>query len=274
MLFLLSRTFSTNYLLLKFISALWSSFSPLIILETTVSTFLQSSRDKRKVASFSLFFWPYHVAGGILVPQPGIEPGPMTVKMQNANHWTAREFPRVVSLSLSLGQSSFLSLTYLNVIGGCGGQLWSHVRLSSTPWTAAHQSSLSLTISHSLPKFISIASVMPSSRLILSSCPQSFPASGSFPMIWLFTSGGQSIGASASVLPMSIWGWFPFFQIDWFDPLAIRGTLNSLLQHRNSKTIPQDWAHIRTWLQERCAPLEERMANHSTILALRTLWTW
>ena len=61
---------------------------------------LQSSRDKRKVAAFSLFFWPYHVAGGILVPKPGVEPGPMTVKMQNPNHWTAREFPSVVSLFL------------------------------------------------------------------------------------------------------------------------------------------------------------------------------
>ena len=44
-----------------------------------------------------------------------------------------------------------------------------------------------------------------------SSCPQSFPASGSFPVSWLSTSGGQSIGApaSASVLPMNIQGWFP-----------------------------------------------------------------
>ena len=44
-----------------------------------------------------------------------------------------------------------------------------------------------------------------------SSCPQSFPVSGSFPVSWLFTSGGQSIGnsASASVLPKNIQGWFP-----------------------------------------------------------------
>ena len=42
------------------------------------------------------------------------------------------------------------------------------------------------------------------------SCPQSFPASGSFPVSWLFTSGGQSIGASASFLPMNIQGWFPW----------------------------------------------------------------
>ena len=65
-----------------------------------------------------------------------------------------------------------------------------------------------------------------------SSCPQSFPASGSFPMSWLFASGGQSIGASASVLPTNIRGWF--FRIDWFDLLAVQG-FSSLLQHHNSK---------------------------------------
>ena len=70
-----------------------------------------------------------------------------------------------------------------------------------------------------------------------SSCPRSFPASGSFPLSWLFTSGGRSIGtsASASVLPTSIQGWFPFFRIYWFDPLAIQGTLKSLLQQHSSK---------------------------------------
>ena len=48
-----------------------------------------------------------------------------------------------------------------------------------------------------------------SSVVPCSSCPQSFPASGSFPVSWLFTSGGQSIGASASVLPVNIQGCFP-----------------------------------------------------------------
>ena len=87
------------------------------------------------------------------------------------------------------------------------------VWLFVTPWTAAHQTSLSLTISQSLPRFMSTESVMPSNHLILCSplllLPLSFPASGTFPMSWLFTSGGQSIGASASILPMSIQGWFP-----------------------------------------------------------------
>ena len=48
-----------------------------------------------------------------------------------------------------------------------------------------------------------------SSVTSFSSCPQSFPASGSFPMSWLFTSGGQINGATVSVLPMNIQGWFP-----------------------------------------------------------------
>ena len=48
-----------------------------------------------------------------------------------------------------------------------------------------------------------------SSSVAFFSCPQSFPASGSFPVSWLFTSSGQSIGASALILPMNIQSWFP-----------------------------------------------------------------
>ena len=79
---------------------------------------------------------------------------------------------------------------------------------SATPWTAAHQVSLCFTISWSLLRHMSIELAMPFNHLTLchstfSSCLQSFPASGSFPMRQLFTSGGQSFGASASasVLP-------------------------------------------------------------------------
>ena len=66
------------------------------------------------------------------------------------------------------------------------------------------------------------------------SCLQSFPTSGSFPMNGLFTSGGQSVGASASVLPMNIQCWFPL-GFDLFDLLLVQETLKSLLQHRSSK---------------------------------------
>ena len=94
-------------------------------------------------------------------------------------------------------------------------QSLSCIGLFVSPWAVACQAFLSLTISGSLPKFMSIKSVMPSNQLICccphSSCPQSFPASGSFPVNLLLVSGGQSIGASASawVLPVSIQGGFP-----------------------------------------------------------------
>ena len=83
-----------------------------------------------------------------------------------------------------------------------------------TPWTAAHQSPLSSTVSQSLIKFVSFESVMPSNHLILCCpllfCRQSFPTSGSFPMSWLFAWGGQRFGASASASGLPIQGWFPF----------------------------------------------------------------
>ena len=87
-------------------------------------------------------------------------------------------------------------------------QLLSHVQLFATPRTAPHQAFLSITNSGSLHKLMSIVSVMPSNHLILCLhpllCLQSFPAPGSFPMSQFFTSGGQSIGVSASASVLSI----------------------------------------------------------------------
>ena len=85
---------------------------------------------------------------------------------------------------------------------------------SVTPWTAACQASLSFPISWILLRFMSIELALlsiSSSAAPFSCCLQSFPASGSFPIIRLFASGGQSIGTSApaSVLPMNVQGWFP-----------------------------------------------------------------
>ena len=78
-----------------------------------------------------------------------------------------------------------------------------------------------------------------SSATPMSSCPQSFPALGSFPMCWLFVSVGslyQNIGASAlaSILPIN-YSRLISFRIDWFDLLAVQGTLKSLLQHHSWK---------------------------------------
>ena len=81
---------------------------------------------------------------------------------------------------------------------------------SLRPHGLQHARILSFTISQSLFKVMSIESEMPSNHLLLCHpfCPQS-SASGSFPMSCFFTSGGQSIGASASVFPMNIQGWLP-----------------------------------------------------------------
>ena len=75
-----------------------------------------------------------------------------------------------------------------------------------------------------------------SSVVPFSSCPQSFPASGSFQMSQLFTSGGQSTGVSAStsVLPMNTQDWSPLGWTSWIS-FAVQGTLKSLLQHHSSK---------------------------------------
>ena len=139
--------------------------------------------------------------------------------------------------------------------------LLSRVRPFATPWIAAHQASLSFTITRSLLKLMSIEPVMHptilSSVVPFSSCPQSFSASGSFPVSQLFASGGQNIGASASapVPPMSIQGWFP---------LGLTGLI-SLLSKELSKvfsttvwkqkffsTQPSLWfnSHICIWLLE------------------------
>ena len=88
-----------------------------------------------------------------------------------------------------------------------------------------------------------------SSVIPFSSCPQSFPASESFPMSQLFTSGGQTIGGSALALvfPMNIQGWFPFRLTGSIS--EVQGALKSLLQHRNSKTsIFQHSAYFRVQL--------------------------
>ena len=116
-------------------------------------------------------------------------------------------------------------------------QSLSRVRLFATPWTAAHQGSLSITRSWSPPNPCPLSRLMPSNHLVLCHSllllPSIFPSMMVFskelaqchvrmaewskapdsrfylPKSWLFASGGQSIRASASVFPMNIKGWFP-----------------------------------------------------------------
>ena len=100
-------------------------------------------------------------------------------------------------------------------------QSLSRAQLFATPRTAAGQACLSITSCQSLLRLMSIESVVPSSHLILCRplllLPQSFPASGSFQMNQFLTSGGQSVGvsASATVLPMNIQDWCPLGWTGW-----------------------------------------------------------
>ena len=109
-----------------------------------------------------------------------------------------------------------------------------------TPWTAAHQASLSITNSWSLLKLVSIASVMPSNHLILWRPlllpPSIFPSIRDFsnesvlhirwPKYWSF---------SFSISPSNECSGLISFRMDWLDLLAVQGTLKSLLQHHSSK---------------------------------------
>ena len=111
---------------------------------------------------------------------------------------------------------------------------------SATPWTAAHQASLSFLISWSLLKLVSIESVMPSNHLILCHplllLPSIFPSIRFFakelvlcirwPKYWSF---------SFSISPYNEYSGLISFRMDWLDLLAVQGTLRSLLQHHSSK---------------------------------------
>ena len=139
----------------------------------------------------------------------------------------------------------------------------SHVQLFVTPRTAACQASLSIINSQGLVKLMSIESVMPSNHLILC-CPlllplSSFPASRSFPLSYFFTSGGQSIGASASALvfPMNIQGWFPlgFTGLVSLQSKGLSRVFSNITvqKHQFFSAQLSLWSssHIHTWLLEK-----------------------
>ena len=119
-------------------------------------------------------------------------------------------------------------------------QLLSHVWLSATPWTAAHQASLSITNSHSLLRLMSIESVMPSSHLILC-CPLLLLPS-IFPSIRVFSN--ESVlrirwpkywSFSFNINPANEHPGLISFRMDWLDLLEVQGTLKNRLQRHSSK---------------------------------------
>ena len=119
-------------------------------------------------------------------------------------------------------------------------QSLSHVQLFVIPWTVAHQASLSITNSQSLPKLMSTESRMPSNHLIL--ChplllqPSIFPSIRAFsnesvlpirwPKYWSFSFNISPSNEHSGLIP---------FRMDWLDLPAVQGTLKSLLQHHSSK---------------------------------------
>ena len=138
-------------------------------------------------------------------------------------------------------------------------QLLSHVRLFVSPWIAAHQASLSITKSQSLPKLMSIEVVMRSSHLILYRplllLPSIPPIIRAFPMSQVFSWGGQSIGvsASASVLPMNTQDWSPLGWTGWislqFKGLSRVFSNTTVQKHQffGAQLSSQSNSHIHTW---------------------------
>ena len=117
-------------------------------------------------------------------------------------------------------------------------QSLSHVQLFATPWTEARQASLPITNSRSLLKLMSIELVMPSSHLIL--CRPLFLLPSIFPSIRVFSDEsvlhiGWPKYWSVSFSPSEEYSGLISFRIDWFDLLAVQGTLKSLLQKHSSK---------------------------------------
>ena len=119
-------------------------------------------------------------------------------------------------------------------------QLLSRVQLFATPWTVARQASLSFAISWSMLKFMSIELVMPTNHLIL--CLPLLLLPSIFPSIRVFSNESALCirwpkywSFSFSINPSKEYSGLISFRIDWFNLLAVQGTLKSLLQHHSSK---------------------------------------
>ena len=146
--------------------------------------------------------------------------------------------PVFQTLSTKIPNEDFMYAA-LNNINLSSVQLLSCVQLSVTPWTTAHQASLSITNSWSLPKLMSLELVMPSNHLILC-CPLLLPSI--FPSIRVFSN--QSVlhiswpkywSFSFNISPSNEHSGLISFRMDWSDLFAVQETLKSLVQHHSSK---------------------------------------
>ena len=143
-------------------------------------------------------------------------------------------------------------------------QSLTHIQLFVTQWTAAHQDSLFFTISLSLLKLISIGSMMPSNHLILC-CPRLLPSI--FPSIRVFCKQSALLirwlkywSFSFSISLSNEYSGLISFRIDWFDLLAVQGTLKHLLQHHNSK-VSTLWHSA--FLMVQLTSIHDYWKNHS-----------
>ena len=145
-------------------------------------------------------------------------------------------------------------------------QSLSRVWLFEIPWTAARQASLSITNPQSLLKLMSIESVMPSNHLIF--CRPLLLPPSIFPSIRVF-SNESVLGIkwpkywsfSFSVSSSNEYSGFISFRIDWFDLLAVQGTLKSLLQHHSPKvSILQHSAFFIVQLSHPCMTTRKTIA--------------
>ena len=175
-----------------------------------------------------------------ILPVPGIEP---VLLHGRQTHYSLRHFQ--CELQMIIGPSlSGMKITVATIrhrYQFSSVQALSRVRLFVTPWTTACQASLSITNSSSLPKLMSIESVMPSNHLFLWRplflLPSIFPSIRVFstesalcirwPKYWNF---------SFNISPSNEHPGLISYRMDWLDLLAGKGTLKSLLQHHSSKT--------------------------------------
>ena len=185
------------------------------------------------------------------------------------------EYSAKMKMVESRGHHSCLSCTtweYKTVfkVGRSNIHIWTYIiccsvaKLWSTLWDPMNCSTPGFSVLHYLLKFAQIHVYWVSDAIQLShpllppfsSCPQSFPTSGTFPMSPLLASGGQSTGASASasVPPMNIQSWFPLGFIGLISLLSVHGTLNTTVQkHQFFSAQLSLWSNsgIYTWLLEK-----------------------
>ena len=192
----------------------------------------------------------------------------------NVCYWTLKQYRCTHILSIVLGLLSnknkhiihklrIIIINRLEEEQFSSVQSLSHVQLFATPWIAAHQASLSITNSgvqsNSCPSSQGCHPAISSSVVPFSSCPQSPPASESFPMSQLFAWGGQSTGVSAlaSFLPKNTQDWFPLECTGWIS-LQSKGLSrvfsNTTVQKHQlfgAQPSSQSNSHIHTWPQEK-----------------------